>query len=110
MGPAATVPACPGTYGHAHGRADGVHTGRQLALKVSANAIYGFTGAPSSKLQFRPIAETTIRTGADMLTRVRDLIQYASPHQVPKCPRRPRPMPPLMSTARGRGWASTEDR
>ena len=65
----------------------GAHTGRQLALKVSANAIYGFTGAPSSKLQFLPIAETTIRTGADMLTRVRDLIQYAPP--APGAPKRP---------------------
>ncbi|TPX72384.1 DNA-directed DNA polymerase [Spizellomyces sp. 'palustris'] len=41
--------------------------GRQQALKVSANAIYGFTGARESKLQCLPIAETTILYGATML-------------------------------------------
>ena len=53
-------------------------TGRQLALKVSANAIYGFTGAPSSKLQCLPIAETTIRVGATMLERVKTLVEYVT--------------------------------
>jgi len=51
--------------------------GRQLALKISANAIYGFTGAPTSKLRLLAIAEVTLKRGAEMLGQVRDLIQYA---------------------------------
>ncbi|KAI9142436.1 hypothetical protein BKA69DRAFT_1124108 [Paraphysoderma sedebokerense] len=51
-----------------------VLNGRQLALKVSANAVYGFTGARESKLQCLPIAETTILKGAQMLSFARDAI------------------------------------
>jgi DNA polymerase delta subunit 1 len=49
--------------------------GRQRAIKVAANAIYGATGAPSSKLQCLPIAETTIVLGAKYLTQAADLIK-----------------------------------
>ncbi len=41
--------------------------GRQKALKVVANAVYGFTGARESKLQSLPIAESTITEGAKLL-------------------------------------------
>lgn len=47
--------------------------GRQRAIKVAANAVYGATGAPSSKLQCLPIAETTIVLGARYLTRAAEL-------------------------------------
>ena len=61
--------------------------GRQRAIKVATNAIYGATGAPSSKLQWYsalwnfglidslPIAETTIVLGAMYLTQAADLIK-----------------------------------
>ncbi|KAJ3280432.1 DNA-directed DNA polymerase delta, partial [Borealophlyctis nickersoniae] len=52
-----------------------VLNGRQQALKVSANAIYGFTGAKDSKLQCLPIAETTILYGAAMLTELKTEIE-----------------------------------
>ncbi|KAJ3058330.1 DNA-directed DNA polymerase delta, partial [Quaeritorhiza haematococci] len=49
--------------------------GRQLALKISANAIYGFTGAKESKLQCLPIAESTILHGHNMLLRLKEEIE-----------------------------------
>jgi DNA polymerase delta subunit 1 len=49
--------------------------GRQRAIKVAANAVYGATGAPSSKLQCLPIAETTIVAGAKSLTMAKELIE-----------------------------------
>lgn len=51
--------------------------GRQLAYKVSANAIYGFTGAQQSKLQCLPIAESTIKRGATWMETVRRWIECA---------------------------------
>ncbi|KXS19990.1 hypothetical protein M427DRAFT_399532 [Gonapodya prolifera JEL478] len=52
-----------------------VLNGRQTALKVCANAIYGFTGAKDSKLQCLPIAESTILFGAEMLERTKQEIE-----------------------------------
>ncbi|OZJ04428.1 hypothetical protein BZG36_02904 [Bifiguratus adelaidae] len=52
-----------------------VLNGRQIALKVSANAMYGFTGAKESKLQCLPIAETTILRGAGMLEQAKHEIE-----------------------------------
>src|SRR5579859_577280 len=49
--------------------------GRQRAIKVAANAVYGATGAPSSKLQCLPIAETTIVVGARSLIMAKELIE-----------------------------------
>ena len=49
--------------------------GRQRAINVAANAVYGATGAPSSKLQCLPIAETTIVVGAKSLTMAKELIE-----------------------------------
>lgn len=49
--------------------------GRQLALKVSANAIYGFLGAAQSKLQCLAIAQKVITTGAAMLIEARESIE-----------------------------------
>ncbi|KAI8809365.1 DNA polymerase family B-domain-containing protein [Cladochytrium replicatum] len=49
--------------------------GRQLAYKVAANAIYGFTGSRDSKLQCLPIAESTILHGAHMLAKLKQEIE-----------------------------------
>lgn len=49
--------------------------GRQLALKVSANAIYGAVGSRESPLQCLPIAETTIKRGATMLQESKEEIE-----------------------------------
>ena len=50
--------------------------GRQQALKTSANAIYGFTGATSSKLQCLPIAECTIDFGAQLMMSMKQMIEF----------------------------------
>lgn len=49
--------------------------GRQLALKISANAIYGAVGSRESPLQCLPIAETTIKRGATMLQESKEEIE-----------------------------------
>lgn len=38
--------------------------GRQRALKVTANALYGFTGAQASQLQCAPLADSCLAYGA----------------------------------------------
>lgn len=38
--------------------------GRQKALKVTANALYGFTGAQASPLQCAPLADSCLALGA----------------------------------------------
>lgn len=52
-----------------------IHNGAQLALKVSANSIYGFTGVSPDKamLQCMPIAESTTKRGRDGTFISRDL-------------------------------------
>lgn len=42
--------------------------GRQLALKVSANSVYGFTGATVGKLPCLPISMSVTAFGREMLT------------------------------------------
>jgi DNA polymerase delta subunit 1 len=49
--------------------------GRQVALKVCANAIYGATGAPQSFLQHLAIAEGTVLQGASMLRTLKKVIE-----------------------------------
>jgi DNA polymerase delta subunit 1 len=44
-----------------------VLNGRQLALKISANAVYGFTGATVGKLPCMPISASTTAYGRDMI-------------------------------------------
>lgn len=48
--------------------------GRQLALKTCANALYGFTGAPSSPLVCGPLAEACIFTGRSLCERAMRII------------------------------------
>jgi len=46
--------------------------GRQLALKITANSIYGQTGAPTSKIFCEPVAASTTATGRRLLRLARD--------------------------------------
>lgn len=41
--------------------------GRQLALKISANSVYGFTGAQLGKLQCMEISSSVTSFGMDMI-------------------------------------------
>ena len=49
--------------------------GRQLALKISANSVYGFTGATVGKLPCLEISAAVTAFGREMLHRTRDLVQ-----------------------------------
>lgn len=48
--------------------------GRQLALKISANSVYGFTGATVGKLPCLEISAAVTAFGRDMLHATRDLV------------------------------------
>lgn len=45
----------------------GVLDGRQLALKISANSVYGFTGAQNGQLPCLPISSSVTAYGRDMI-------------------------------------------
>ncbi|KAK3241012.1 DNA polymerase delta catalytic subunit, variant 2 [Cymbomonas tetramitiformis] len=49
--------------------------GRQLALKVSANSVYGFTGATVGKLPCLEISASTTSFGRTMIEQTRNLVQ-----------------------------------
>lgn len=49
--------------------------GRQLALKISANSVYGFTGATVGKLPCLEISAAVTAFGRDMLHKTRDLVE-----------------------------------
>lgn len=57
-----------------------IHNGAQLALKVSANSIYGFMGIPADKamLPCMPIAESTTQRGRNGTFATRDFMQDTS--------------------------------
>jgi DNA polymerase delta subunit 1 len=48
--------------------------GRQLALKISANSVYGFTGAQIGTLPCLQISSSTTAIGREMIERTRDII------------------------------------
>ena len=48
--------------------------GRQLALKISANSVYGFTGAQVGQLPCLPISSSTTAFGRIMIDKTRDLV------------------------------------
>ena len=48
--------------------------GRQLALKVSANSVYGFTGATVGSLPCLEISASTTSYGREMIDQTRDLV------------------------------------
>ncbi|PJF19447.1 DNA polymerase [Paramicrosporidium saccamoebae] len=49
--------------------------GRQLALKISANSVYGFTGATVGKLPCIPISQSVTAFGRDMIEMTKDLVE-----------------------------------
>jgi DNA polymerase delta subunit 1 len=49
--------------------------GRQLALKISANSVYGFTGAAVGKLPLKPIAETVTSFGRSMIDATKNFVE-----------------------------------
>ncbi len=52
-----------------------VLNGRQLALKISANSVYGITGATVGKLPCLAIASSTTSYGRQMIERTREEVQ-----------------------------------
>ena len=48
--------------------------GRQLALKISANSVYGFTGAQIGTLPCLQISSSTTAIGREMIEKTRDII------------------------------------
>ncbi|XP_031548890.1 DNA polymerase delta catalytic subunit-like [Actinia tenebrosa] len=49
--------------------------GRQLALKISANSVYGFTGAQVGKLPCLEISQSVTAFGRMMIERTRELVE-----------------------------------
>ena len=52
-----------------------VLNGRQLALKISANSVYGLTGATVGKLPCLPIASSTTSYGRQMIEKTKEEVQ-----------------------------------
>ncbi|KAF2462071.1 DNA polymerase delta catalytic subunit [Lineolata rhizophorae] len=52
-----------------------VLNGRQLALKISANSVYGLTGATTGKLPCLPIASSTTSYGRQMIERTKEEVE-----------------------------------
>jgi DNA polymerase delta subunit 1 len=52
-----------------------VQNGRQLALKVSANSVYGFTGATVGQLPCLPIASSTTSYGRFLLEKTKEFVE-----------------------------------
>jgi DNA polymerase delta subunit 1 len=52
-----------------------VQNGRQLALKVSANSVYGFTGATVGQLPCLPIASSVTSYGRQLLEMTKEFIE-----------------------------------
>ena len=51
---------------------------RQKALKVTANALYGFTGAQASQLQCVPLADSCLAYGAESCRRAKEVLEHAA--------------------------------
>ena len=49
--------------------------GRQLALKVSANSVYGFTGATVGKLPCIPISQSVTAFGREMIEQTQKIVE-----------------------------------
>jgi DNA polymerase delta subunit 1 len=52
-----------------------VQNGRQLALKVSANSVYGFTGATVGQLPCVPIAASVTSYGRQLLEKTKEFVE-----------------------------------
>jgi DNA polymerase delta subunit 1 len=59
-----------------------VQNGRQLALKISANSVYGFTGAAVGQLPCVPIAASVTAYGRFLLEKTKAFVeeQYTQAH------------------------------
>ena len=59
-----------------------VQNGRQLALKISANSVYGFTGAAVGQLPCVPIASSVTSYGRFLLEKTKAFVeeQYTQAH------------------------------
>ncbi|XP_058715720.1 DNA polymerase delta catalytic subunit [Poecile atricapillus] len=53
--------------------------GRQLALKVSANSVYGFTGAQAGKLPCLEISQSVTGFGRQMIEKTKQLVENKYP-------------------------------
>jgi DNA polymerase delta subunit 1 len=51
---------------------------RQKALKITANALYGFTGAQASPLQCAPLADSCLAIGARSCVRAKEVLEAAA--------------------------------
>ncbi len=49
--------------------------GRQLALKISANSVYGFTGAQVGKLPCLEISQSVTAFGRQMIEKTKQLVE-----------------------------------
>lgn len=56
-----------------------VLNGRQLALKISANSVYGFTGASMGKLPCLPISESVTAFGREMIEYTKATVEHEYP-------------------------------
>ena len=51
-----------------------IQNGRQLALKISANSVYGFTGATVGKMPCLEISSSVTSFGRDMIEHTKNLV------------------------------------
>lgn len=49
--------------------------GRQLALKVSANSVYGYTGAPTAQIYLKNIAASVTSFGREMIDKTKKFVE-----------------------------------
>ena len=54
--------------------------GRQLALKISANSVYGFTGATVGKLPCIPISQSVTAFGRQMIEQTKEVFRFLRNH------------------------------
>jgi len=59
-----------------------VYNGRQLALKITANSVYGYTGATFSDLRFIDLAASTTAGGREKIYIAKDLAEKEYPGAV----------------------------
>lgn len=55
-----------------------VLNGRQLALKISANSVYGFTGATVGKLPCLSISQSVTSFGREMIDQTKTAVECES--------------------------------
>lgn len=52
-----------------------VYNGRQLALKISANSVYGFTGASKGKMPCLQISQSVTSFGRQMIDMTKSVVE-----------------------------------